>query len=219
MRNVLVGGVILSISMYLGGCASSQFQSLTIFDSPNRVVALQVMPEANEGKGYGHPVTLTKEDMVRILENVRVDQGLFGSNPMDARSAFSDTEIQLFAPHLVKGLEQATPEEIVTFYETAEWGEDHQLTTSGGLYVANGHLHIVLSNFSVKTPHWQDLEEYEASFRFRPLEQMEPKRGRLLFVPSQFMVESPGGELGSRFKGKPWQVAIRYQDFLSHSTR
>jgi hypothetical protein len=103
---------------------------------------------------------------------------------------------------------------MVTFFETADLGDDHQLTTSGGLFVAGGNLHVILSNFSVKTRIWQDNERYEAPFRDRPLDQMEPQPGRLVYEPREFMVDSPDGEIGSRFKGKPWQVAIRYQALL-----
>ena len=133
---------------------------------------------------------------------------------------FSESEIQFFAPLIVRGLSQATPEELVSFFETAEieTGEmesDFQLTTSGGFYVAGGNLYVILSNFSVKTPLWEDVEEYEVSFRTRPLDQMEPQPGRLIYEPGEFMVRAPDGEIGGTFKGKPWQVAIRLKDVLA----
>ena len=209
----LMGFIVVGI--FLGGCETPQFQTLKVLDNPNRVVALQVMADPYGGKGYDHPVSLTKEEMIRILQGVRVERGLIS---VSQHAAFSDTEIQLFAPHFVKALGQATKEEIVTFFETAHIDSEHDLTTSGGLFVAGGNLHVVLSNFSVETPAWQDNERYEASYRNRPLEQMDPQPGRLLFEPTEFMVESPDGEIGSRFKGKPWQVAIRYKDFLQKIT-
>jgi len=199
------------LSLFLGACSTPQFQTLKIFESPNRVVALRAMPEANKGKGFDHPVSLTTEEMSRVLKGVRVQRGLLSSRQ---HAALSETEIRLFAPHFVNALEKATGEEMVTFFETAELGEDHQLTTSGGLFVAGGNLHFILSNFSVKTPIWQDNEQYEASYRNRPLEQMDPQPGRLVYEPREFMVESSAAEIGSRLKGRPWQVAIRYQDAL-----
>jgi hypothetical protein len=201
--------------IFIGGCETPQFQTMSILDTPNRVVALRVMANPYGGKGYDHPVSLTKEEMIRILQGVRVEQGLITASQ---HAAFSDAEIELFAPYFVKALEKATKEEIVTFFETAHIDSEHDLTTSGGLFVAGGNLHVVLSNFSVETPAWQDNERYEASYRNRPLEQMDPQPGRLLFEPTEFMVESPDGEIGSRFKGKPWQVAIRYKDFLQKLT-
>jgi len=209
-RGVMVG-VLAGLMLSLGACSTPQFQTLKIFDSPNRVVALRAIPDAYGGKGYDHPVSLTTEEMSRLLKGVRVERGLLSSTQ---HAALSETEIRLFAPHLVKALQQATKEEMVTFFETADLGDDHQLTTSGGLFVAGGNLYVILSNFSVKTRIWQDNERYEAPFRDRPLDQMEPQPGRLVYEPREFMVDSPDGEIGSRFKGKPWQVAIRYQALL-----
>ncbi len=211
MNPIVVVAVFAGLMPSLGACSTPQFQTLKIFDSPNRVVALRAMPDAYGGKGYDHPVTFTTEEMSQLLQGIRVERGLLSSTQ---HAALSETEIRLFAPHFVKALEKATNEEMVTFFETAEFGEDHQLTTSGGLFVAAGTLHFVLSNFSVKTPIWQDVEEYETSVRNRPLEQLEAQPGRLVFVPREFMVTSPDGEIGSLLKGKPWQVAIRLNDFL-----
>ncbi len=214
MRQSVVIGVVVGLMWSVVACSTPQFQTLKIFDSPDRVVALQVMPDAYEGKGYSHPVTFTAEEMTRLLQGLRVERGLLASKQY---AALSDTEIRLFVPHFVKALEKATPEEMVTFFETAELGEEHQLTTSGGLFVAGENLHVVLSNFSVKTPIWQDSENYEASYRARPLEQMEPQPGRLVFEPQKFVVNAPEGEIGGRLKGKPWQVAIRYKELLKQS--
>ncbi len=216
MKVSIMVGMFASLTLSLGGCSASPFQTLTIFDSPNRVVALGVMPDAYGGKGFDHPASFATEEMSRLLRGVRVQHGLLSSTQ---HAAFSDTEIRWFAPHFVHGLQRATPEELVTFFETAEigtgeMGSDFQLTTSGGLYVAGGKFHVVLSNFSVKTPLWQDVEEYKTSVRNRPLEQLEAQPGRLVFAPREFMVTSPDGEIGSLLKGKPWQVAIRLNDFL-----
>ena len=211
MNPIVVVAVFAGLILSLGGCSTPQFQTLTIFDSPNRVVALRAMPDANGGKGYDHPATFTTEEMSRLLKGIRVERGLLSSTQ---HAALSEIEIRLFAPHFVKALEKATKEEMVTFFEIAEFGEDHQITTSGGLFVAGGRLHFVLSNFSVKTPIWQDVEEYETSVRNQPLVQLEAQSGRLVFVPRAFMVASPDGEIGSMLKGKPWQVAIGLKEFL-----
>ncbi len=211
MRRCVMGGMLVGLLLFVGACSTPQFQTLKILDSPNRVVALRAMPDAFDGKGYDHPVSFTVDEMSWLLKGVRVQRGLMSSSQ---HAVLSETEIRLFAPHFVNALERATNQEIVTFFETAEIGADEQLTTSGGLFVAGGNLHVVLSNFSVKTPIWQDNEQYEASYRHRPLDQMDPQPGRLVYTSPKYMVESPEGEIGSRFKGKPWQVAIRYRDAL-----
>lgn len=213
MKRSAVVGLLAGLILSLGACSTPQFQTLKILDSPNRVVALQAMPDAYGGRGYDHPISLTTEEMTRLLQGIRVKRGIMGGTQ---HPAFSDTEIQVFVPHLVSALQKSTQEELVTFFETAHLDEEFDLTTSGGLFVAGGNLYVVLSNFSVKSRAWQDAERHEASYRDRPLEQIDPQPGRLVFEPQEFMVESPDGEIGSRFRGKPWQVAIQYQEFLKN---
>jgi hypothetical protein len=226
MKPWVVLGVAAGLALCLGGCSTPQFQTLKIFDSPNRVVALHVIPDAYKGRGYDHPVSITKEEMIRIMEGIRVEKrGLYSgasSGSSHLPPAFSQSEIQFFAPLIVKGFSKATPEEMVTFFETAEvetddLERDFKLTTSGGFYLAGGNFYAVLSNFSVKKPLWRDMDiaqAEEGSIRNRPLEQLEPQPGRLVFEPREFMVASPDGEIGSTLKGEPWQVAIRLKDFL-----
>jgi len=226
MKRNVMAGILVGLTLSLGACSTPSFQTIKIFDSPDRAVALQVMPDPYGGRGYEHPVSITKEEMIRIMEGIRVEKrGLYSgasSRSSHLPPAFSQSEMQILAPLIAKGLSQATPEEMVTFFETAEietddLEKDYQLTTSGGFYVAGGNLYVVLSNFSVKAPVWRDLldsQKEEGSIRTRPLEQLEPQPGRLSFEPQEFMVASPDGEIGSMLKGKPWQVAIRLKDFL-----
>ena len=227
MKRIVMAGLLAGLTLSLGACNTPSFQTMKILESPNRVVALHVMPDAYKGRGYEHPVSITKETMIQIMQGIRVEKrGLYSgasSGSSHLSPAFSQAEIQFFAPLIVKGLRQATPEEMVTFFETAEVEtddilRDFQLTTSGGFYLAGGNFYVVLSNFSVKKPLWRDIEMSQAeegSIRNRPLEQLEPQPGRLVFEPREFMVASPDGEMGSTLKGKPWQVAIRFKDFLA----
>ena len=199
------------------GCAPERFQTLKIFESRSRAVTLQHIPGANDGRGYEHPAFIASDELTRILKGIRVYRGsVSGGQPSASalRRAFSDIEIGLLVPHLVKGLQKATPEELVTFFETVEIDEDYELTTSGGMFVAAGNFHLILSNFSVKTPMWQDLDEAEGSYRYRPLEQMEAQPGGVVFLPQKYMTSASRAEFGSRLKGKPWQVSIRYKEFL-----
>ncbi|MDR4461093.1 MAG: hypothetical protein MRJ67_11350 [Nitrospirales bacterium] len=228
-RSVGLMGLLVAGGIFLGGCQTPQFQTLKILDSPNRVVALQAMRDAYGGKGYDHPVSFTEEEMIQVMQGIRAEKsGLYtgsSSGNSSLHPVFSPSEIQFFAPLIVKGLRQATPEEMVTFFETAEIETDDleknfQITTSGGFYVAGGNFYVVVSNFSVKTPLWQDTQrsKYDVdAVRTSSLEQLKPQPGQLVFEPREFMVESPDGEIGSFFKGKPWQVAIRYREFLGHS--
>lgn len=228
-RSVRWMGLMVAGGILLGGCQTPQFQTLKVLDSPNRVVALQAMRDAYGGKGYDHPVSFTNEEMIQILQGIRAEKtGLYSTSSSGSSSThpvFSPSEIKFFAPLIVKGLSQATPEEMVTFFETAEIETDDleknfAITTSGGFYVAGGNFHVVVSNFSVKTPLWQDTQRssYDVdAVRTNSLEQLKPQPGLLVFEPREFLVESADGEIGGFLKGKPWQAAIRYREFLRHS--
>ncbi|MEO8326422.1 MAG: hypothetical protein ABI618_11260, partial [Nitrospirota bacterium] len=75
MGLMVVGGI------FLGGCQTTQFQTLKILDTPKRVVALQAMPDAYGGKGYDHPVSFTKEEMSQIMQGILAEKtGLFSAS-------------------------------------------------------------------------------------------------------------------------------------------
>ena len=92
MKRSVVVAVCASLTLSLGACSTPQFQTLNIFDSPNRVVALRAMPDAYRGKGYDHPVTFTTEEMSRLLKGIRVQRGLLSSTQ---HAALSETESTL----------------------------------------------------------------------------------------------------------------------------
>ena len=220
MSRKILQGMIVAFCGYLIGCSTPQFFTVTIYDSPSRNVRLQTMPVMEEGKAYSHPSYVTEEQMQKVLQGLYVEDEsstlgstLFGNTGKETpRRVFSDGEVKFFAPLLVKGLEQATPEEIVTFFETAEISDLHEATTSGGVFVKDDAIHILLSNHSVKTQIWQDIDEYQAPYRLNPLEPIDPEPGRLVFEVSKFMVPIETAGWFETLKGKPWHVAVSYKD-------
>lgn len=215
-RNVMV----TLASMMVLSCTTPQFFTVTIYDSPSQSVRLQTMSVLEDGIGYSHPVSISEEQMTTVLQGlyVEVDTSAIsvpffkGSKKGTLRRAFSDREIEFFVPLFIKGLQQATPEEIVTFFETAEISDVHEATTSGGVFVRNNALHIILSNYGVKTAIWQDNDEYQASHRLAPLESIEPEPGRLIFKPVQFMAPIQSKGWVASLKGKSWQAAVKYKE-------
>ncbi len=55
-------------------------------------------------------------------------------------------EIELLAPRLLEGLGLAVPQELVTFYISQPVNATKREVTSGGMYVRDGHLHVIISN-------------------------------------------------------------------------
>ncbi len=224
MNSVLrVMSVLLTLS--LPSCAGQEhLLTVKVYDGPNQVVRLQAIPEATKGGGYSHPAFLSEEQIVRVLEGLRVEKNTSlvplvlqrGSGHGQTGRAFSDAEIRFFAPLFAKGLAQATPEELVTFYETAEISSTQRVITSGAVLVRGKVFHVLISNHLVKKDIWIDAEYYEAPHRLRPLWPIEQgtEPGRLRFEPSAYMVESTTDELGlgELTTGLHLHVGVRFRD-------
>ena len=209
------GAVVL-----LAGCAAPHFFTVTIYESPNRVVKLQVVPDANDGKGFSHPADITEEQLAAVMRGLQVEihnsplsiPFLGRTREVGRRRVFSEAEVKFFAPQFVKGLAQATPEERITFYENAEVSDFYALTTSGGVYVKGEEIHFLISNFNVQTRIWQDNEQYKAPYHLRPMESIDPEPGRLLFNLPNLMVESKPRWFSSGFTAKPFEVGVRWKE-------
>lgn len=227
---VRVTSVLLTLS--LASCAGQEhLLTVKVYESQNQVVRLQAIPEATTSGGYTHPALLSEEQIARILQGLRVEKNTSpvplvlqgGSGYSQTVRAFSDAEVRFFAPLLAKGLAQATPEELVTFFETAEISPTQRVVTSGAVLVRGEVFHILISNHLVKKDIWIDAELYEAPYRLRPLWPIEQgtEPGRLLFEPSAYMVESTTDELGLRelTTGLHLRVGVRFRNLprASHS--
>ena len=194
--------------------------TVTVYEDPNRMVRLQTMTDSNGGNAFSHPAYIDQEKLAEVMRGLQVEIHnaplsipFFGGSDASGRQrAFSDREIKFLAPLFSKGLEQATPEELVTFYENAEVSDQFELTTSGGVFVKGDEVHFLLSNFGVKTRIWQDNEQYEAPYHLRPMEPIDPQPGRLVFNPPHLMVEPKRRTLNIGLTAEPWQVGVLYKE-------
>lgn len=214
----MVGCVLMGSLLW--GCETPQLFTVMVYEDPHRQVRLQTFPGVNDGKGFAHPAHLNVEDLKKILRGVNVEIGndalslpFMGSSSFSApRRAFNKTEIDFFAPLIVEGLKQATPEEVVTFFETAEISDLQEITTSGGVYLSDDIFYVLISNYSTKTQIWQDNEQFHAPYRLRPLEPIDQQSGRLVFEPANLMIEVKRGFLQEAVSGDPWQMGILYKE-------
>lgn len=216
MRQRLTG-LGCSVVCLLAACGTPQVLTHALYEDPHRMVGLQTIPDGYDGTRFSHPASLKKEDVANVMKGLYVETRdvpitlpLLGGGQPERRPLFSEGEIEFFAPLFAKAFHLAGANQIVTFYETAEISDVHELTTSGGLFVQGNELHVVLSNYGVKTEIWQDSEEYRAPVTHRPLEQIDPQPGRLVFDPPRFMVQPKRGMLATLTQGKPWLVGVRF---------
>ena len=143
----LAGGVL--------SCASPSFYSYLVYENPTAFVRLEFSPWADTDQPHtwnAHPASLSHGQMQKALEGLRVREhrsALFRwmSGTGEMEPAFRPEEVELLIPRLLEGLELAVPQELVTFYVSHPLNATKREVTSGGLYVTDGQLHVMLSNY------------------------------------------------------------------------
>lgn len=142
----------LGVGLLLGSAiaCSSLPPPRAVYRDLSTAVELRADPQA--GLGHSHPVTITPEQMTRILSGVRVQKR--GDPILSAVTgqpevvpAFSAAEVQALAPHLSHALAMASPQELVTFYRRYSDASLGLGITSGGLFVQDHALYLILANY------------------------------------------------------------------------
>ena len=139
------------------GCASPPFYSYLVYENPTSFVRLEVSPWVDidlPQTWNAHPATLSRRQMYEALQGLRVREHrpapiIWFSGMAEMEPLFREEEIELLLPGLLEGLELAVPQELVTFYVSHPVNATKREVTSGGLYVTEGQLHIILSNCRV----------------------------------------------------------------------
>ena len=93
-----------------------------------------------KGEEHSHPISLTPEQIAAVLGGVRIDEpialvrgDILQRDPVPrVHPAFTNKDITFFAPLLALALSKATPEEVVTFYQTRTISAITREVTSGG---------------------------------------------------------------------------------------
>lgn len=215
----VLAGLGLSMVWLLAACAGTpQVVTQKVYTDPNREVGLQTISDLGRGEGFSHPAFLKNTDVTNVLKGLYVERRssislpLLGEGESERSPVFSQNEIAFFAPLLAQGFGLAQPNEVVTFYERGEISRLHEVRTSGGLFLRDDVLYVILSNHAAQTEIWQDVEEYHSPVRLQPLKQLEPQPGRLVFDQPQYMVQPQKDSFGTIASGKPWQVGVRFKE-------
>ena len=135
-------------------CGAPPLSSYLVFENPVAFVRLEISPWVDPELPQtwnAHPATISRRQMMEALRGLRVRE--HRSGPIrwfrgfaKPEPAFDEEAIELLAPRLLEGLELAVPQELVTFYLSHPINATKREVTSGGLYVKDGHLHIIVSN-------------------------------------------------------------------------
>jgi hypothetical protein len=205
----------------IGACGPRQFTTVTIYDKPAAYVRLEFDRTVNKGTEHSHPIALMPEQIAAVLGGVRIHEpiALVRGDILQPDSvprvhpAFTDKEIAFFAPLLALALSKATPEEVVTFYQSLHLsGGTSREVTSGGLFVQGDELHLILANYRSHTHYMADFGVAETQDdRLTPMQSLAPQGGRLNFEPHSDKQERSVGGLEKLFQPDHRELAVLYK--------
>jgi hypothetical protein len=135
-------------------CSVPPIYYYPVYEDPTAFVRLEFSPwidEKDQTTWYSHPINLTRRHMQEALQGLRVRdrrpgpiRWLLGEPQLIP--AFREEEIELLIPQLLEGLDLAVPQEVVAFYLSHPLNATRREVTSGGMFIKDRHLHIILSN-------------------------------------------------------------------------
>lgn len=138
----------------LTGCIAPPLYSYLVYENPTSFVRLELSPWVDPDlpeTWNAHPATLSRRQIVEALRGLQVREHRSGPirwlrGLAEREPAFREQEIELLAPRLLEGLGLAVPQELVTFYVSHPVNATKREITSGGMYVRDGHLYVIVSN-------------------------------------------------------------------------
>ncbi len=204
----------------IDACSPRQFTTVTIYDKSDAYVRLEFDRTVKKGTEHSHPISLTPQQIVAVLGGVRIHEPialvrgdiLQRDSVPRIHAAFTDKEIAFFAPLLALALSKATPEEVVTFYQTRKISATTREVTSGGVFVQGDELHLLLANYQSHTRYMADYGAAEAEDdRLTPMQSMAPQNGRLDFEPVSAKRERSVGALGKVLQWNNRELVVLYK--------
>jgi hypothetical protein len=106
----------------------------------------------------------------------------------DAVPVFTDKDVAALAPHLVAGLAKASPVDLVSFYLAQRGSNRAPLITSGGVFIRNQRLYLILANARTSPSSIQYETTYETNSLSNPLLPIARFKFVAGFVPADWRV-------------------------------
>lgn len=187
--HVLRGALLCAL---LSGCAIPHVPSRPVYEDPVNYVRLEqedhFLPEWPPTH-HSHPAIIGSETLRGIFQGLVIQEHriwlqnwLQGEAPF--MPAFQDEDIALLTVHVADALSKAQPNERVTFYLSLPQTSTKRVVTSGGLYMKDDELHVILGNWQIVygIPTYGMI--YDRRYPMRPT---APKGFDLFFQPHEAM--------------------------------
>lgn len=164
-----------------------------VYHDPTTALAIQ--QDSKAGPGHNHPAQIKPEVIQQVLNGVQIQSrrsflvpSLITGGPQFV-PAFSRDEQTALASQLSRALAEAKPDELVTFYRRVSTPTIGLAITSGGLFVHDQYLYVILAN--ARTLPSEGMREgltYEIDPVDNPLLPISRTSFRATFVPATSMV-------------------------------
>lgn len=205
--------MLLSALVLLAGCAIPHVPSRIVYEDPVNYVRLEedktVLPEWPQGH-FSHPAALERERLRTILSSLKVQEHritpqrwLQGDAPLVP--VFTEDELALLSAQLANGLAQAQYNERVTFYLSQPLTFMRRTITSGGIYVRENELHLLLGNWRIiyGVPAYGMI--YDRRYPMRPT---AAKGFNLFFEPADAVIAQDGSFIDDLFANTRDELVI-----------
>jgi len=213
MKSIIAAVLIV---FWLGGCTSPGFIIAPMKDEPSLFVGLAGLADRTTGiePQHDHPVEWTTGDLQAILKRLAVQEG---SGLMDfsrtPQVIFSPDELTHLIPAVQKAFAIARSSDWVVF---AVWGASNPSqvleVTSGGMFLKNRALHILLANHRERVS--SETNGIQA-IRKNPFHVLREVKRSLLFYPTSYIVESRKSWITGGFDSPVSELILDYQALLA----
>ena len=151
MKSISLRALFLctAIALTFQYACSSPPPPRTSYQDP--ITSIRLYVDQHAAAAHYHPGHVSPDQMARALSGLRVVprsgyiSSLITGQPQ-ANPAFSSAEIQLLAPKLSQAMAEANPQEVVTFYRRFTDASVGLAITSGGMFLQDNLLYVVLAN-------------------------------------------------------------------------
>jgi hypothetical protein len=154
---------------------------------------VEIVYDSHTGRGHSHPASVLPDDLAVILQGVQLRGrdvvggfGLFGDD--HGTPALTARDVTTLSPHLSKGLARASSRDVVTFYLLHRDAQGGPLITSGGIFVRDRHLYVILANARTSPSSVQYETPYEPNLRMDPLLPLARFKFVTGFVPADWRI-------------------------------
>ena len=206
VRNRIIHGIMALTILWCVGCATPAPAGRVIHQEgeAGKAETFVRLDAVTDEQSFSHPATLPPARLKDILSGITVQwhsgllSALFSRAP---RRAFTDGEAAMLAGHLSRALAEAGPRELAVFYlNVPETGESARVT-SGGVYVRDDQLVVMLANYHyVITWSEQATGKSQVSHRTareKPLQSLPEGDYRLIPGPGQSLLGGNPSAMGA----------------------